>query len=180
MYANQSCPKCAGQVSRTDKEIDNELSHQGRSIRRLGDYVNASTKIKWQCPTHDEHTWFATPKDVIRKGTGCPHCRTGIFGSKNILVEGVYFRSAREGQAYKTLLTKFTKEQIRLQVRYNHTSRHTCDFYIPHKKWWIEIGNIKTPQYLKTLRQKQKWVEDVGEVWYHFDSNIELEQFLSE
>lgn len=56
--------------------IDERL--RGRSIKRLGDYINAKTPIHFQCLIElCAHIWDAIPCNIARKsgeGTGCPAC----------------------------------------------------------------------------------------------------------
>lgn len=176
------CPNCAGRPNITNKEIDRRLIRCKKPIKRIGDYVNTNTPMKWRCLTDKSHAWNAAPKTVTSNNpnlsTGCPHCRKGIFGSHNAVINGISFRSTREANSYKILLQYFTNEQIQNQKRYNGRTKHTCDFFISPKGWWIEIGNIKTASYLTTLQQKKNWVEDINEKWYHFNSELELKQFL--
>lgn len=115
---------------------------------------------------------------ITTKQTGCPVCRTGIFGHSIDIINGKTFRSIRESRSYQILLIYFDEFDIQCQKRYNSDTRHTCDFYIPSKSWWIEIGNIKSKQYLQTLEKKESWIKEKGETWLQFDSDKELHQFL--
>lgn len=175
---NTGCPNCAGRPKLTNERADKLLKEKQRNARRLEQISGTCNKIKWQCINNKNHNWKATPKDVIHKGTGCPHCRKGIFGAEQTLASGIPFRSKREAESYNILLEFFEPEDILLQQRYNTNTKHTCDFVISSQNWWIEIGNIKSKKYLHTLMLKRNWIEQKGDKWFQFDSSVELHQFL--
>lgn len=56
------CPSCIGKLPLTNETVDKRLKN--RKIKRLGDFVNCSTKIKWQCLECD-YVWEARPNDVV-------------------------------------------------------------------------------------------------------------------
>lgn len=52
-------------------------------VKFLKKYVNAHTKIEWEC--ENKHRWFATPHNISR-GRWCPECaHKGKKNSKLIL-----------------------------------------------------------------------------------------------
>src|ERR1700687_2361672 len=54
------CPKCAGVLKLTNYDIDEKLN--GRNIKRLDNYINALTKIKFQCLILDcNFVWETAP-----------------------------------------------------------------------------------------------------------------------
>jgi glutaredoxin len=55
----------------TNEIIDKRI--KGRSIKRVGEYVNNRTKIKWKCLI-DNHEWEAIPNNVVYNCSGCPLC----------------------------------------------------------------------------------------------------------
>lgn len=73
------CPSCAGLVKLTNGVIDRRLIADDRCIVRVGDTVNASTKIEWRCQ-HGHH-WYATPDSVLNLRSGCPICGRVGFAS---------------------------------------------------------------------------------------------------
>lgn len=71
MYRKSSCPKCGGSLKLTNTDVDNRLKK--RKIKRIGEYINADTKIKWKCLI-DGYEWYAKPTDVLNYNNGCPKC----------------------------------------------------------------------------------------------------------
>jgi hypothetical protein len=63
------CPYCAGRHKTILDMIKLAESRGGKCLSNV--YVNASTKLLWQCP--NGHKWLAIP-DSIRRGTWCPTC----------------------------------------------------------------------------------------------------------
>jgi hypothetical protein len=69
------CPQCSGLLRLTNEKVDIRLSDHNRMIKRVGDVVNATTKIEWQC--NNGHNWFSTPDSVLNQQSGCRYCRRG-------------------------------------------------------------------------------------------------------
>lgn len=62
------------------KKLTNQIIDQklfGRDIVRLDNYIDARTKIRFQC-MKDNFIWNATTDSVVRFGSGCPKC-SGCF-----------------------------------------------------------------------------------------------------
>jgi very-short-patch-repair endonuclease len=70
ILSGRGCPKCAGRLKMTNALMDERLV--GRNIQRLGEVIDADTKILFKC-TIDEYEWSATPS-MISSGSGCPKC----------------------------------------------------------------------------------------------------------
>lgn len=67
------CPKCTNHYKFSNEEIDEKLID--RNIKRLDDYINCDTKIKFQCMTNVcNHIWQSTTYLVINGEQGCPAC----------------------------------------------------------------------------------------------------------
>lgn len=64
------CPSCAGLLRLTNEVVDQRL--KDRKITRIGDVINASTKIKWRC--NNNHEWMSTCDSVLNLGSNCPLC----------------------------------------------------------------------------------------------------------
>ncbi len=167
------CPTCAGRPVITNDVIDKRIIEKSLLVIRNDNYVNAHTKIKWSCVLNSNHSWYATPKDVINKGTGCPFCCPVIGGVKT-QINNIIFGSKLEAQLFNELthLSKKYMFTVDRQVRYNQTSRHTCDFYIKELSLWIEVGNFKTPKYLSNIDQKRKWITDEKQEFFIFGNNV--------
>ncbi len=75
------CPKCAEQLMPTIEDM-RELA-DGRGGKCLSDkYVNAHTKLEWQCK--DGHIWGASPTNV-KQGKWCKSCYWGERNEVQIL-----------------------------------------------------------------------------------------------
>jgi hypothetical protein len=67
----------------TNKEVDELLIN--RPIKRLGEYINKKTKIKFQCLIEDcNYIWTTAPYSILIRGTGCPNC---VDNSKKVTNE---------------------------------------------------------------------------------------------
>ena len=69
---DSGCPRCAGLTKQTNEIVDLRLVNDNRNVYRIGNYINASTKISWRC--EHNHKWEATPDSVLNLKSGCPIC----------------------------------------------------------------------------------------------------------
>lgn len=69
--SGKGCPKCANNIKYTNEIIDDKLKH--RNIKRLGNYINAHTKLELQC-TICNNIWYSTGNNFL-KGHGCLICK---------------------------------------------------------------------------------------------------------
>jgi len=94
------------------------LKRQGRCLSV--EYINVSTKLKWQCK--NGHEWMATP-NKIQQGRWCPECLKVTIGDMQDLAK------QRGG---KCLSQKYIADNIKLkwQCKNNHT-------------WYATPSNIK-------------------------------------
>lgn len=176
------CPTCARNVLNTNGAFDVKLEMAERGVKRIGEYVNAHTPIEVVCVVCN-HTWFAKPTKLIgANATGCPKCRTskGMFGT---FVErnGVRFRSRLESECYDMIAT-YCRERgytFEHQKKYTQSStNHSCDFYISELQLWIEVSNIKTPEYVSRIQQKVKWVHELRETFVLAQTTHDLRKVL--
>ncbi|MEE9378599.1 MAG: hypothetical protein V3V33_11270, partial [Candidatus Lokiarchaeia archaeon] len=68
------CPKCAGVEKLTLNDM-HELARKKEGKCLSEEYINAQTKIIWQCK--EGHIWKATP-NKIQSGRWCPLCSEGL------------------------------------------------------------------------------------------------------
>ena len=70
----KGCKRCAGLEKLNNIIIDNKLS--ALQIKRLDDYKNIDTKIRFQClkEEHHNYVWKAIPYTVLKNIRGCPYC----------------------------------------------------------------------------------------------------------
>jgi hypothetical protein len=79
IYHKTGCPACALKQKieritnhrKNNTSIDDMLT--GRTVARVGEYVNMNTGIMWVCRICN-HNWISTPKDIIHSQHGCPRC----------------------------------------------------------------------------------------------------------
>jgi hypothetical protein len=74
IFHGYGCPKCARKIPDKSNEILDGLI-VNRNLKRLGNYVNDSTKIEFEC-LNDGNKWYVTPYNILR-GRGCPLCSFG-------------------------------------------------------------------------------------------------------
>lgn len=73
LNSNTGCQKCAGLLPPTNDDIDARLLIENRALSRVGDYINATTKIKWKCHKCEKE-WSAIPDNVLNAKSGCNIC----------------------------------------------------------------------------------------------------------
>lgn len=76
----RGCVQCSGLTRLTNEEIDRRLAGRIDGVVRVGNYINATTKIEWRCGRG--HTWLATPDAVAKAGVGCSECSPPGFKIK--------------------------------------------------------------------------------------------------
>lgn len=158
LNAKTGCPKCSGKAKITNGDVDKKLKETDVPVERVGDVGGVHAPISWRCKQNKDHEWDATPASILYNETSCPYCYGEIGGHGTpTKVDGITFRSRIEAAAY-TQLREFVERNsytLEMQKRYNANTKHTCDFYIPEIKAWIEISNYTSPTYLKTIRDKK-------------------------
>jgi hypothetical protein len=73
LYRNKGCHQCGGSLKLTNEKVDQKLKENNRKIKRIENYINADTKIQWECLV-DGYRWKAKPTDVLNYNNGCPKC----------------------------------------------------------------------------------------------------------
>lgn len=66
------CPKCSIKYKLTNDEIDQRLA--GKLIKRLDNYIDYDTKIKFLCLEKSCNNIWETSIDNIKQGSGCALC----------------------------------------------------------------------------------------------------------
>jgi len=70
---NTGCPKCAGHIRLSNEYIDEKLIK--RNIKRIGNYINIDTKIKFKCLNENcDYEWESSPYNIINREHGCHRC----------------------------------------------------------------------------------------------------------
>lgn len=78
------CPKCANKLKLTNEIIDKKLIN--RNIKRLDNYINNLTKIKFQClKLNCNFIWKTTTNRLFSQKSGCPKCAGNIKLTNEII-----------------------------------------------------------------------------------------------
>ncbi len=173
------CAQCSQRLPLSNEIIDKRLKAKNIPFQRIGAYVNFCTKITWRCEKN--HEWEATPSNIFVCLTGCPYCYSEAGGrGRPITINGLYFRSQLEYGMYQILLDHFNEDEIEHEKRYSKDTRHTCDFYVPKLKLWIEVSNYSDAQYMKNINRKRGWIENRHESFVFIQSQSKLKDLLTE
>lgn len=126
IFNNRSnCPKCSGQAPLTNEEVDQRLIENKRKLKRIGDYVNFSTPIEWECGVLTCHNvWKATPSNILSSQQGCPKCN---FSKGELRIEKFLIENGIEFIPQK----RFKKCKYKKELPF--------DFYLPNHNICIEF-----------------------------------------
>lgn len=107
LIQGKGCAQCYGNVQLTNHDIDQKLI--GLPIKRLNDYINSQTNIKWQCLNDNcQCIWLSKPNHIL-SGSGCPNCApTKPLLSEDKIDEKLIKRSIQRLDHYKGITTKIT------------------------------------------------------------------------
>lgn len=72
---NSGCPKCAGVVKYSNKEIDNKLFNI--NIKKLNPYVNMVKSNKFQC-INCNYIWTTSTNNILNNKSRCPKCSNRV------------------------------------------------------------------------------------------------------
>ena len=185
---HHGCPSCAGLVKLTNDKIDKRLLESNRSLIRIGDVVNATTKIEWKC--QHNHIWKATPDSVLNLMSGCPVCGRVGFASKRYfernphkrnmpglvyLIEGTYndTRFIKIGITEKTVTRRFSGDIKKYQIREIARKETTLwDAYTIEQAILQQyIGDLHQPsdefdEKTECLRYDPKIIEDILDTYF--------------
>lgn len=78
LYDGSNCPKCSRKTANTlttksHDEFVEELRHKNKNLRVIGKYINAHTKIKFECLVCGE-LFEAQPSNILNSKYGCVKC----------------------------------------------------------------------------------------------------------
>lgn len=123
LFGGRGCPKCKNQ--RLNNVIVDEALI-GRSIKRLGDYINNHTSMPFQCEKCN-YEWYATFMH-INAGTGCPICSTPGQNEKML------YRMLQE------FGLSFEYDYDIRNINHNAINKYRLDVYYPQLKFAIEYN----------------------------------------
>lgn len=114
LNSGTGCPHCR---RLSNKIVDQRLKKQNRTIKRIGEVVNARIPILWGCLNKNcKKTWKANPHSVVAdRQTGCPHCnKTQKYSKKAIkwlefiaAEEDIYIKHAENDGEYLIPNTRY-------------------------------------------------------------------------
>jgi len=122
-----------------DKRLENRL------IKRIGKYVNNSTKIDFQCLKCD-NIWQATTGNILNNNTGCPYCAEYGFNDKlPAVLYCIYFEALKLYKVgisnnYQVRLLHFSHKPEIIFIREFEVGKNAKDLEI---KWLKNIKDYK-------------------------------------
>lgn len=180
--SNSSCPQCAGSVPYNIETLQNKLDIKNNNIKVVDLYdgnKDSGRKGRFQCDKG--HEWIANIHNVIKFNYGCPYCNYN-FGCPSTSSDGNKFHSKLEMFAYNQF--KKCDNNFIMQHRYSCHRKHTCDFYFPDSKKWIEICGermLTIKKYADTIEYKKNLVENVfGETFVLLKNHSQIIKFSEE
>ena len=173
------CPICSIKIG-ADKQKSTIEQMKELATKRGGyclskKYVNTNIRLEWEC--NKGHSWWATPKDVVR-GTWCPVCGGSL---KKTLEE---MQKIAEERAGKCLSPEYinSKTKLKWQCKIGHIWETKPDNVLMGR-WCpycagvvkltieemqtiaIERGGLCLSTHYVNGRQKLKWQCKEGHIW---------------
>jgi len=96
-------------ISQYKEKLTNEIVDErleNRTINRFGNYINARTKINFNCLICN-NTWKALPDNILTKNIGCPNCSDTTLTNK-IVDERLKTRKIKRIDNYINSYTKIS------------------------------------------------------------------------
>ena len=129
-----------------NKKLTNEIVDTrilDRSIKRLDDYINNKTPIRFQCLISTcNYIWPTAPTDLINKGHGCPQCAGELKLTNEIIDERIKGRPIKRLDAYQG-----NKVKIRFQCLVS-----TCNYIWPTRPSVIYLDGSGCPKCKKCAK----------------------------
>jgi hypothetical protein len=140
-----NCPKCSGSLPLDNNEVDRRLLIMGNKIKRLGNFINSTTKIPFQCLIEScNFKWLAVPASILHNETGCPCCsfRKNEKLTYKILLSGNFIIEAQKD------IRNIIKNEIRMM---------RADFFLPQLNIIIEYNGAQhySPQCFGGISQER-------------------------
>lgn len=118
----------------TNLDIDNRINK--RSIKRIGDIINAKTKLKFQCLINNcNFIWETCPDKVLNQKSGCPKCARNIKLSdkevderlkKSLIIRVGAYKNANSFLDLKCLKCKYKWKTSATGPLYSNTKCPQC------------------------------------------------------
>lgn len=107
--SSTGCPNCARNIALSKRIVNKRLKDNGRSVKMLGEYVNARTSSLFRCLICDWE-WRVCPDNVLRV-SDCPECAVSGFKSNKSAIMYYIKVEYRQKTYYKIGITNFTVEK---------------------------------------------------------------------
>lgn len=122
LHSGQGCPRCSKRhYNKTQDEFVTEVNEVNKSIKVIGTYIDATSKIEFECMDCGSN-WLAKPNNILNN-KGCPNCKISK-GEKKI------------AECLSTLHIDYKREHCFDECRYINSL--PFDFYIPSHNICIE------------------------------------------
>ncbi len=94
---NHGCPICGRKMAalkrtKTQEKFEKEIKANNKSIRIIGKYVNANTKVLVECKKC-EYRWEALPSTILRNH-GCPKCANNILKTQEEFIKEIMSKNS--------------------------------------------------------------------------------------
>ena len=173
------CPKCyndkrGDDLRKTHEQFVNELKAVNNNVEILGEYIDNKTKIKVKCKKCN-HTWNATPNNLLTKCSGCPKCNISkgekriakYLDSKNIKYKTQYrFKDCKNS---RTLPFDFYVPSLNVVIEYDGIQHYEIIDYFGGLDMFIYT---KIHDTIKTIYCKENEIKLIRIPYWDFD-NIE-------
>lgn len=122
---------------RTNEEYVNELKIKNPSVIAIDKYINATTKIKHKCLTHDV-IWEVAPASVL-KGAGCSICHSERIANSKLRTHDEYVELLKIYAPHISVLEEYKEAKAKIL--------HYCSIH--DIKWKASPDNILAGHYCK-------------------------------
>lgn len=143
---NTGCPKCINKARLTNYIVDQKLIINNRPIKRIGNYINSSTKIDWQClKISCTYIWPSTPTNILYRNSGCPKC-AGKAPLTNYIIDKILKENNRPIKRIGDYINSYTNADwqcldcnyiwfaLSKNILYKKTNCPRCSNYLPLTK----------------------------------------------
>ena len=175
------CPKCyndkrGDDLRKTHEQFVNELKAVNNNVEILGEYIDNKTKIKVKCKKCN-HTWNATPNNLLTKCSGCPKCNISkgekriakYLDSKNIKYKTQYrFKDCKNS---RTLPFDFYVPSLNVVIEYDGIQHYEIIDYFGGLDMFIYT---KIHDTIKTIYCKENEIKLIRIPYWDFDRIEEI------
>lgn len=156
LLRNRGCPKCAGNIKKTNQEFITEMRIKNPNIKIKGKYINTNTHILCECKIHNIE-WNALPKNLLN-GSKCPKCGIESTTLKNTISHDDFIKKLGKNAPNLLVLGEYRNRKFPIKVQCKkcnyswESSPHSlllCDNICPncHKKLRRTIEDYKKDFY---------------------------------